>query len=404
MIRADRPAAVRRWLRRPLLWAMGAVVLAGWLAFVEARDDRRTDREFAAGMHVEARPDEDWDGGRALDVFYTHPSGQVVVADTYVSRPELLPDPDQPVTVVVSDRDPSSVRLVGDDTEPSRPWLYLLIAVPFLLAWAVRRWTVHQTSRLAGSDAPAFQMRAVASSPGWWSWRWRLHLYALDSPRHATPVCTVPLIAAPGALGERMVEAKGTPRPWGQVVARDQASGEVLWPSGRGLRVHGWGRRSLEPGRLPEASPTPRRLMVGGLTVMAVAGVIDIFVEDSLDSENRGYRVDAEIVRSRGTDEGFDTEVRVDWLGEEIDAIVHTSDRESVEGSIEVLLDPVHPSRVWAPGEDAPGGSILGFVYLLALLVVVVGAVMRILERRRDRAPRPAAFPPPYPARLPPPR
>ena len=107
-------------------------------------------------------------------------------------------------------------------------------------------------------------------------------------------------------------------------------------------------------------------------------------------------------MRSRGTGDGFATEVRVDWLGEEIESTVHTSDREPVEGSIEVLLDPVHPSRVWALGEDAPGGNVLGFVYLLALLVVGVGAVMRIVERRSDREPRRAPFPPPHPG-LPPP-
>jgi hypothetical protein len=390
-------------LRRPLLWAVAALGLALWLAFVEARDARATEREFDDGLRVTARPDADWDGGRELSLTYVHPSGQVVKADTTVQQAGAVPTPGEPVEVVVSTVDPTSVRVVGDRPEPSRPALYLLLAAPPLLLWAMRRWSWHRSLQLVEGDTTAYQMRAVASSPGWWSWRWRLHLFALDAGSDSLPVCTVPLIARPAALGERMAEVKGTPRPWGRVVAREQADQEVLWPSGRGLRAHGWRRSSLQPGRAIAPSPSSRWLIAGGLAVFVVGMAVDVFVDEALDAEQRAYRVDAVVDAQIAEIDGPVTRVQYEWLGETIHAEVVTSEVLGPRAPIEIWIDPVHPTRAWAPGEDPPGTSIVGVFYLVGLALLLTGVVQRLVLRRQARRPLPPPPTPPPLWRRPPP-
>lgn len=392
---ADRPPAVRRWLRRPLLYLVAALGLAAWLTFIDAQDRRKDEQSFSDGLRRSAQPDVTWDGGRAIDLTYTHPSGQVVRASTYVWHSDLLPSRGEPIEVMVSRTDPTDVRLVGDRYEPGSPLQYLLFGVPPLAAWATRRRSMRQSVRSAASDPLAYQMRAVASSPGWWSARWRLHLYPLDASAGSMPVCTVPLIAQPAALGERMVEVKGSPRSWGRVVARDQATGEVLWPSGRCLRSHGWGRRSLQPGQVVRQHPAVRWLLVAGLAVGTTGAITDVFVDDSIDVEERGYRVPATVVDRAGTVDGMDVKVHLEWLGDPIDATVNPRGEPDVGDRINVFVDPVHPSDVWAPGEYAPGGDLVGGFYAVAMLLLAIGAVMRMVTRRRSQ--QPVAKPPPPP-------
>lgn len=395
MNRADRPPAVRHWLRRPLVYLVAALGLAAWLTFIDARDRQGEQRAFSDGLRAVAQADVDWDGGQAIDLTYRHPSGQLMRASTYVSRRELLPSRGEPFEVVVSRRDPTDVRIVGDRWEPTNPLQYLLFAVPPLGLWVSRRRSLRHAAQAASSDGPAFQMRAVPASPGWWSGRWRLHLYPLDAAPGALPACTVPLIGQPSSLGERMVEVKGTPRPWGRVVVRDQATEEVLWPSGRCLRTHGWGRRSLEPGRVVPLPAAARWLPVAGLVIVTIGGVIDVFVDDSVDVEDRSYRMPATVVGRADTADGPEATVHLEWLGEPIAATVHPPDEPREGDRIDVFLDPAHPERVWASGEYAPGGDLVGGFYGIGMLLVVIGAVMRVSARRQRQQP---VIPPPPPS------
>lgn len=385
---------MRRWLRRPLLYLAAALGLAAWLTFIDAQDRREDERTFSNGLRRTAQPDDGWDGGRSIDLTYTHPAGQVVRASTYVWHGDLLPSRGEPFEVVVSRTDPTDVRLVGDRYEPTSPLQYLLYAVPPLVMWATRRRSLRLAARAASSDPVAFQMRAVASSPGWWSARWRLHLYPLDAVAGSLPACTVPLIAEPASLGERTVEVKGSPRPWGRVVVRDQATEEVLWPSGRCLRTYGWGRRSLRLGHVVHQSPAARWLLVAGIAVGAVGAAADAFVDDSVDVEERGYRVPATVVDRTATVDGVEAQVRLEWLGQQIDATVHPRGEPDPGDRIEVFVDPVHPTDVWAPGEYAPGGDVIGGFYAVGMLLVAIGAVMRVVARRRSQQPA-EPLPPP---------
>lgn len=394
MTRADRPVAVRRWLRHPALWSVAGLVLAVWLVLLDARGVRIDEDDLDRGPRAEARPVADWDGDANLDVTYVHPSGQVVRASTHVFRTELLPEPGQSVAVRVSAKDPTSVRLVGDRYDPGAPAAYFLFALPGMVGWVARRRSLRTSERSATEPSVTYQMRAVASSPGWWSWRWRLHLYALDSPAGAEPVCSVPLIAEPSTLGDRTVEVKGTPRPWGRVVPYDAESGEVLWPSGRCLRTHGWGRRSVEPGRSIHRSTAATWSIGLGVAVCIGGAITDVFVDDSIDSDGRGYRTEAQVVGPAPGRPGA-TVVAVPWLGDTIRASVDLDDRPRPGSAVEVLLDPVHPDRVWAPGDDAPGGDLIGTIYLVGLVAVLTGAIARVVARRNGR--QPLAIPPPPP-------
>jgi hypothetical protein len=388
--RTDRPLAVRRWARRPLLWTAAALALAGWLVYLDRQGAADQDAQFSDGVRVTGVPAVDWDGGADLEVVYEHPSGQVVRADTYVSHTELLGAPGEPVDLEVSDANPTDVRIVGDDNQPSNPLQYLFFAVPFILGWVARRRSLVRSERLAASEAVAYQMRAVASSPGFWSWRWRIHLYALDSVPTATPVCTAPLIEAPAGLGDRIVEVKGTPRPWGRVMVRDQETGQVLWPTGRCLRSYGWGRRSLEPGRPAQPRVAGRMLAAAGVVLFAAGGIVDSRTQDSSDSEERRYQLLATVVSQTVAPDdrdpgGYTTVVEVDWLGSSIVDRVHSSDPIEPGGTMPVFIDPAEPRRVWAPGQDAPGGNWVGALYAFGLLALGAAAIVRVGARTEGR-------------------
>lgn len=390
MNRTDRPVAVRRWARRPLLWVAASLALAGWLVYLDRQGVVDQNAQFSDGLRVTGVPTAEWDGGADLSVVYEHPSGQLVRADTYVWHSELLGAPGEPVDLRVSGTNPTKVRVVGDEYEPSNPLQYLFFAVPFVLAWGARRWSLARSERLATSDAVAYQMRSVASSPGFWSWRWRVHLYALDSAPTTTPVCTAPLIEAPMDLGDRIVEVKGTPRPWGRVMLRDQETGEVLWPSGRCLRNHGWGKRALEPGRPAKPGVAGRVLAAIGVVLFAAGAIVDNRTQDSSDIEERRYQLDATVVSQTRTDDdrepgGYTTAVEVQWLGSSRVDQVHSSDPIEPGETMPVFIDPADPSRVWAPGQDPPGGNWVGGLYAFGLLAIAAAAIVRISSRKEGR-------------------
>jgi hypothetical protein len=371
------------------LWAGASLVLAAWLVHLDRQGDADQDAMFAGGLRVSGVPVPEWDGDADLDVVYEHPSGQVIRASTYVWNAELLGSPNEPVDLEVSTTDPTRVRVAGDEFQPSNPLQYLLFAAPFVLGWGARRWSLAQSERLASSDAVSYQMRAVASSPGFWSWRWRIHLYALDSAPGALPICTAPLVEAPVTAVDQTVEVKGPPRPWGRVMIRDQGTGEVLWPSGRCLRTHGWGRRSLEPGHPTRPGRAGRVLAGLGVVLFAAGAVVDNRTQDSLDSGRRKYSIDATVVSlspadDRGSD-GSPTIVEVEWLGSTRAHRVSSSDAVVPGETIPVFIDPAMPDRVWAPGQDPPGGNVVGGIYAVGMLAVLSAAIVRVTARRAIR-------------------
>jgi hypothetical protein len=359
------------------------------------RDDAR---EFSGAPVVQAVPDADWDGGAYIEARYLHPSGQRVRATTYVYHGEFIPHRGRPFLAHVSTKDPTSLEVVGDFYPGSGPWEASLLAVPILAVVAARRHTARRSRKLATSDAVAFQMRAQPSNPGWWGRRWRLHLYALDPHAGATPVCTVPLIAAPADPNDLIVEVKGSPRPWGRVVVRDPDADEILWPSGRCLRGPGWRRRSLEPGQELTASWAARALLAGTALAFLVGLVIDLQGEDSIDVEDRQYEIPATVVDPSVGDGVVEATVSYSWLGTERTGVVNPTEAVDVGDRIDVFVDPQHPAWVWAPGEYAPGGDGGVWFYLGAFALGVAAVIVQLVHAQQQRViGRAGRVPPPPP-------
>jgi hypothetical protein len=377
-----------------LFWAVVSTGLAVWLFWLEHHELWRTERVTEDGLVVHAVADSDWDGESPLIASYLHPSGRQLEVVVEVWDQSRLPVPGANVSLAVAPADPTTAMVVGDDYRPS--WIeYALLLVPALVAWAMRRWSIRRSTRVAGSVGPAFQMRAVASSPGWWSVRWRLHLYPLDAAPDALPVCTVPLIAPPADRGPRTVEVKGQPRPWGRVMMRDQESDELLWPSARCLRSHGWGKHALESGQRVLRHDRARWVGLAALALTAGGMALDIVTEDYDDVSQRDYRVWASVVDvAASSRDGFtDVQVALEWLGEPIEATVGMRARPSVGARAQVVIDPRHPDRVWGVDEEVPGGNLLGAVYSVAVLLGIAAVILRVTDRRRARGRSPGLPP-----------
>ncbi|HEX2577541.1 MAG TPA: hypothetical protein VHK88_14410, partial [Aquihabitans sp.] len=164
MIGRDRPRALRRWSRRPLLWALAIAVpglLGSFTEHGDVRDERRL-RERA--VRVEGTIDPSWDHGQTVPVAYRDPrSGDLVRSDVTIleDRPERI----GPIELLVDPEDPQRVRAGppfyadGYLLETALIWLVPVLAC---LAWAAARsrrlrWARRQ---MADPDVPSFRLLA----------------------------------------------------------------------------------------------------------------------------------------------------------------------------------------------------------------------------------------------------
>jgi hypothetical protein len=386
---------------RPVWLLVAGLALVPWLMFIDHHIAQSIRHDYAGRAAVVASPTEDWDGSWYLPVTYRHPSGQVVRASTYVGHDDLIPGPGDTVLVQVSRTDPTQVRVVGDRYH-STPWgWYLPWALPGLLLLMRRRLWVRRTERAAADAVLTEPMRGVPAAPGWWSWRWRLHLYPLSAAEGTAPVATVPLIAEPSILGELAVDVAGRPHRWRRAVARLHDSGEVLWPSGRCRLTSGVGRRRRAPGRSLARSGIARALFALGAVVLVVGVISDVFVDDYSAVADRGYRIEATVTgvtyfrvvdRSRA-------ELEYSWLGQPLTGRVTAGGAVHEGQRLAVIIDPQVPSRVWLRGQDPPvGGDWPVGIWLLGLALMGVAFIIHLVSRHNAQAPPRAAPPPPPPA------
>ena len=382
---AGRPDAVRRWVRRPLWWGAGTVAFALTLVAVDAVDARRLDRTFDRGHRVSGSIGSAWDGGRNVEVRYVHPeTGDEVRAATFVWDAGRLPAAPGPVELEVSRTDPTQVVLAGDRRPVTAnlveylPWALFPFAI-----WAVRRRAQRASEALVASGVIAYAMVAAASPPGALGLRWRLQLYPADADPAAPPVCSVPLIEPPFAPGPFPVEVKGSPRPFGRVVAR-AGDGAVLWPAGRALRSSG-----SAPARQAEGQAEAGRdrraangmMAAGALVLLAglVGASVGTFAEDV---RARHQLVTATATGSAPAAGGrFDVSVAYEWDGAAYEGTVTASEPSAAGTELAVRVDPESPARVWSTAEDRPpgttGGALAGFGIVSGMGLVLGGAVLR---------------------------
>lgn len=235
----ERPPAVARHRNTALWLPVAAMALFGWFFVTEDLPASRPELvDRPDEVAVDGRVVEETTGG-ALEVRYTHPvTEQEVTAEVYVWDADLAPAPGATIRLVADRDDPLSASAAGD----AMPWhtnaaVYLAWLAGTTLPALTRRYGVWRSERLAAALSPGFAMAGTVTPAPGRRFRCDLHLYPLDAPAHALPVCTVPVLTTGGArLADHVfgVEAKGFPRPLGRVVAR--TGGTILWPAGRASR------------------------------------------------------------------------------------------------------------------------------------------------------------------------
>ena len=384
---AQADPAVRWWLRRPLIWLAGSVLIL----FAFAGTDLTTfphQRWAAAGDRFEGRILGSWDGGVDVPVAYTPSDGgeQVIaIARTDVGSTERV----GPVVIHVDPDHPTDAHLAGYDE-----WqlligpltAYVPLVGAFVLWWWSRRRRMRRSEALASAPAPSFRMVGVPR-PGHVSpRRWRMHLYPLDAAVGASPVCTVALIDGADDVRPRTVEVKGQPRPGGEVVVWEPETGKIWWPSGRVLLT---GSRKLpERSPYPEAAPWSRWRWV----VPVVAAIVMIAAMESGENRDllleRSQVVAVTVVRGHVQATGPTVVSYRTADGVEREATVRLAGPQANGDRYRLRVDPDHPDRLWQPrtAEPLPGSESSGTVLIgvLAMLVLAIGIVM--VRRPRPRS------------------
>jgi hypothetical protein len=367
-------------------WTFALLALATVLVVadvVAARDDRRT---FESGQQVTGDVAADWDGSRDIPLSYRDPStGAVVRTSTYLWDVSLRPAGPGEVAIEVSATDPMRVVIAGDRFPATAN---LTSYLPWVLApavvWLLRSWTLWRTRRLMAADGPSFAMSGRAVPPRWWGRRWRLRLYALDGDVTGSPVCAVPLVANASAdMRPFVVEVKGTPRPYGRVVARDADGGDVLWPSGRALRASG---RDPKPD-VAAVSTATRWLTIAGAACVVIGMVVSGSQVHPEDVQARAELVDAVVERvAAQPDGGSVVTVRFDWRGADRRGDVDLPNAPAVGDLITAYVDPDDPARVWSEG--APPGTFSNplpdVVAFAGLATLALALYLRLGARQRS--------------------
>ena len=413
MTPAGRPDAVRRFARRPLWWALLAVVALGWIYLDDSITSRRTDRAFDAGPSAVAEVEEVAPGGGAVLVSFVHPdTGTRIRTMTELWSVDPAPSPGDEVAIDISVDDPTRVALAGDRRRPiaSLGFAAGLAAVPFVF-FAGRVIGLRRSRRLMAAGGPSFSMLGALRSSGRLRPHVVLDLYPLDAPVAGSPLCSLPLLHTGGLPMGRSheVEVKGTPRPLGRVVAR-AGDGTVLWPRGR-ASWRTWssdeGSRPI-PGTLPAPVPfedldrpqwTNRWAGFPPALAMAVAGALafgllvsaatwinrtiaagadrsDLIVLGTVVGRNPGF---AEItVRFRPPGAGDDAE--------DLDAVlvVDDDDLHPEDSTVALRIDPDDPANIRLVSE--PYNAVVPAVWgWLPMVFAGMAAVSWLSVARRNR-------------------
>jgi hypothetical protein len=253
---AGRPEAVRRFVRRPLWWALLTLLALGWIFVDDTITSRHSDERFDTGPTAVAEVEDDVAGGGAVVVSFVHPELDApirTVAELWSVEPP--PEPGTEVPIEIDRDDPTRVALAGDRRRPTAALGFEigLAAVPLVFFFG-RVIGVRRTETLVRARGPSFSMLGALRSSGRVRPHVVLDLYPLDTAAGGTPICSVPLLhtaAAPLGRSYR-VEVKGSPRPLGRVVAR-LGNDTLLWPRGRAS----WGAApwSVDPALPRTGSP-----------------------------------------------------------------------------------------------------------------------------------------------------
>jgi hypothetical protein len=400
-------------LPRPFVWAplrwtvVGIVVGAAFVALGYA-DAGLVNRRFEHAQRATGVVDAEYDEkSLAIPITYDNPFTDQRVHTTFtVLHYDEIPRAGSTVEIDVGRDNPRAIRFAGTSYAPDEgrievgAVIALLLSGPLLARW-FGLWRVR--TLVNRPDKTFIMIGALTARVR--GRRPLLHLYPLDSDASAAATCVVPLAASYGLpIGGEFfpVEVKGTPRPFGRVVARLE-SGEILWPAARALATRG--RHPRPVGKqaalvAPIARPTGVRLasvwrqmsfeLISFAIAAAVASLITaVTLRNAADAETvaaRSVSVDAEVIEGRGSH----VTVRYDWEGT---SRVSSAPAQSGSGYQEglrypVLVDPQQPSSIRTAMEpyNAVGPIVVAWlVAAIAFMLLCHRVSQRLFARRRMR-------------------
>ena len=363
MTSRGRSSAVTRHLRAPLVWPLLVLaIVAPLLVFsdVPASRPHRFDPEEESRVAGEVVFVD-----RVRHVRYRHPiTRQVVDAPLYTNDVDVVAEEGETVHVLAQRDDPLSVAIEGDRVPLSENLVsHAIILAAAAIPFAARRLSTRRIERVAAGDAPSFAMTGALFASARLN-RCHLLLYPLDAGVGAPPMCSVSMLTtaqAPLVARTFPVEVKGSPRPFGRVVAH--ASTGVLWPAGR---AHGRTRRHDRPA-LTGGPPTrlepadgaagpwrPRWVpfftysaaaMGAATALLAFATTVTLTAAVDVNRVSRdGRQVVGEIVRFDGEDDVLVLRYKLDGTHETRAGVDYASDYERGM-RYPIRLDPRNPRR-----------------------------------------------------------
>ncbi|MEO5841902.1 MAG: hypothetical protein ABIQ73_02710 [Acidimicrobiales bacterium] len=359
-----KPPSAFAWA--PLRWLLAAIAAVIGFTVLGITDADFRNRPFDDAIQLQGVVAGDYDG-RSLKVpiTYDNPLTEQLVETTFrVANYGDVPEPASTIAIDVGRDNPRAIRIQGlavprdEDRVELAEVAALLSLGPLLLRW----FGLRQSRRLIDRPDKSFVMTAALGSHR----RGRrplLHLYPLDSNPSAAAVCVVPLAASYGLPvgGEYFtVEVKGSPRPFGRVVARLE-SGEILWPAARALASRGKHARptvSLAHGVPVADRPTAIRLVsisqqmpfevavFGALVIFATAMTLLTLRNSDWASTvaARSVPTNAEVVNSHSSD----VVMRYSWNGSDLTARAPAQSGGGYQRGLRypILVDPRDPSSI----------------------------------------------------------
>jgi hypothetical protein len=385
-----------------LRWIGIAVLVVTTLATVNGLAVAGENRRFSDALHVPGVVAASYTDSLTVPVSYRNPTtGGDVEARYRVAHYDERPRGGERIDLLVDRDDPTSVRRAGAEANIFADIFDLigLAALLCLVPAIVRLRTARAVRRLIAADTVTFAMLASVGSRRFWR-RPLLRLYPLDARPGSPPVCVVPLAWSDGlCIGGAAfpVEVKGSPRPFGLVVARLD-SGAVLWPAGRALAVRGPGQSSGMPAerfnpRHPVSSGTRWPLATSPATskILAFANIAAVLVSALVTLLSLSGAREAATVRKRSqhatalvlarSDSRLTVRYFLGGDGRRASVPIGTNSRYTKGVLYPALVDPASGAVRMAKDPYSPAEPI-GTVWVLTA-VLTATAVRRPLRRRR---------------------
>ncbi|MEO8692938.1 MAG: hypothetical protein ABI658_05440 [Acidimicrobiales bacterium] len=379
-----KPPSAFAWA--PLRWLLAAIAAVVGFTVLGITDADYRNRPFDDALQASGVVAADYDG-RSLKVpiTYDNPLTEQQVQTTFhIANYGDVPERGSTIAIDVGRNNPRAIRIQGlavrrdEDRVELAEVVALLSLGPLLLRWfALRR-----ARRLIDRPDKSFVMTAALGAHR----RGRrplLHLYPLDSNPSASAVCVVPLAASYGLPvgGEYFtVEVKGSPRPFGRVVARLE-SGEILWPAARALASRGEQSRptvrlahTVPPADRPTsirlvslARQMPLEIALFGLLVIVATGLTALTRHNADRADTvaaRSVRINAEVVDKHSSD----VVVRYSWNGVELTARAPAQSGGGYQRGLRypILVDPRQPTSIRTAMEPYNAAGPIIWVWLIA--------------------------------------